>query len=264
MKYWVVVVAAAVCGLLNAGERKPHGMIKDYGAEKAKADWRAYFMGYAYAHGIGCERNLEKAFGYFLDGAKNGNRRAEEYVSARYWNGEGVDQNYKAAACWTERAARHGHAHSMFSMGIMRHFGLDGNTNCYEACQWFRSAVRNGDGNPEFEPDMVEEEGCGPEVSVRWVIGAAEYGDNDALYWLAMCYRRGQRLPRNKEMYEKLMVLAADGGHSLAKCVVGCEKWYGRISGSRAEGLELVREAEKQGSITAYKHLENLDKTGTL
>ena len=264
MKRSVVVVVAAVCGLLNAGDGKPRGMIKDYAEEKATAGWCAYFMGSAYAHGKGRERNLEKAFEYYLDGAKNGNKRAEEAVSTCYWNEEGVDQNYRAAAYWAARAARHGNSPSMFSMGIMRHFGFDGNTNCYEACQWFRAAAQNGYGNFEYVPDVIEAEGCGPEVSDSWILSAAETGNSDAIYWLAVCHLSGQGVPRSKKMFEELLALASDGGHSLAKCVVGCEKWYGLIPGTRDEGLELVREAEKQGSISAYKHLEKLDKTGSL
>ena len=34
--------------------------------------------------------------------------------------------------------------------------------------------------------------------------------------------------------------------------------------GSRNEGLEMVREAEKQGNIIAYMYLDKLDKTGKL
>ena len=87
-----------------------------------------------------------------------------------------------------------------------------------------------------------------------------------AAYVAGYRYAHGKGVERNleKALEWYLMVDAAEAGHSLAKCIVGCEKWYGRISGSRSEGLELVGEAEKQGSITAYKHLEKLDKTGSL
>ena len=154
--------------------------------------------------------------------------------------------------------------YSMFSMGIMRHFGLDGNTNCYEACLWFRAAAQNGCGDPLFEPDVIEEEGCGPEVSVKWIGSAAESDNSYAIYWLAVCYRCGRGVFPNRQMYYDLMVVAAEKGSSLAKCILGCDKWYRRVSGSRDEGLEMVREAEKQGNITAYVHLDKLDKTGNL
>ena len=137
-------------------------------------------------------------------------------------------------------------------------------THCYEACQWFRAVAQNGYGNFEYVPDVIEAEGCGPEVSDSWILSAAETGNSDAIYWLAVCHLSGQGVSRSKKMFEELVALAADGGHSLAKCVVGCEKWYGLIPGTRDEGLELVREAEKQGSISAYKHLEKLDKTRSL
>ena len=266
MKRCVVVVVAAVCRLLYAGDGKPSGEENTQGCttENARIGYAAYIAGYKYAHGKGVERDLEKALECYLEGAEAGCVQAEAAVGTCCWNGEGTMRDYGEAAYWHERAALHGNAHSMFSMGIMRHFGLDGNTNCYEACQWFRAAAQDGYGNPEYEPDIIEEEGCGPEVSINWIASAAESGNSHAIYWLAVCYRRGQGVSRDIEMYEDLMVLAADGGLSLAKCIIGCDKWYGFISGSRDEGLELVREAEAQGNITAYTHLEKLDKTGSL
>ncbi len=229
--------------------------------------WRgrlAYYIGYGYAHGKGVERDLEKAFKCYLDGAAVGCVKAEVAVANCYWNGEGTERDYKAAAYWEEQAAFHGDAYAMFSMGIMRHFGLDGNKDYYEACLWFRAAAEKGYGDPRFEPGMIEEEGCGPEVSVKWIRNAAELGNNHAIYWLAVCYRCGRGVVPNQQMYYDLMKLAAEKGNSLAKCIVGCDKWYGRVSGSRDDGLEMVREAEKQGDITAYMHLDKLDKTGKL
>ena len=224
----------------------------------------AYAAGYRYAHGKGVERDLEKAFKCYLAGAASGYVKAEAAVATCYWNGEGTERDYKAAAYWKEQAAIHGDAHSMFAMGIMRHFGLDGNKNCYEACQWFRLAAQNGCGDPSFEPGVIEEEGCGPKVSVKWIRSAAEAGNVDAIYWLAACYRCGSGVFPNRQKYYDLMVVAAERGNSLAKCILGCDKWYNSVSGSRNEGLEMVREAEKQGNVTAYVHLDKLDKTGKL
>ena len=268
MKHCVVVMAAAVCGLLNAGDGWSPGAVGENAqgnaAKNERIGYAAYVAGYRYAHGKGVERDLKKALECYLAGAEAGCVQAEAAVGTCCWNGEGTERDYGEAAYWFERAALHGDAHSMFSTGVMRHFGFDGNTNCYEACQWFRAAAQNGYGNPEHEPDIVEEEGCGPEVSIGWIASAAESGNRSALYWLAVCCRRGQGVPCDRQMAQRLMEEAAEAGNSLAKCIVGCEKWYGRISGTRDEGLELVREAEKQGNITAYTHLEKLDKTGSL
>ncbi len=232
--------------------------------ENARAGRLAYAAGNRYAHGKGVERDLEKAFKCYLAGAAAGYVKAEAAVATCYWNGEGTERDYKAAAYWKEQAAIHGDAYSMFSMGIMRHFGFDGNMNCYEACQWFRLAAQNGYGDPLFEPGVIEEEGCGPEVSVNWIGNAAESGNSHAIYWLAICYKRGIGVVQDQQMYYDLMMIAAEKGNSLAKCIVGCDKWYGRVSGSCDEGLEMVREAEEQGNITAYMHLDKLGKTGKL
>ena len=268
MKQCVVVVAVAVCGLLHAGDGWSQGSAAEgtqgHAEENARIGRLAYAIGNMYAYGKGVKRDLEKAFEYYLTGAAAGHVKAQSAVGVCYWGGYGTVCNRKEASYWLEQAASQGDGYAMFEMGAMRHFGFDGNTNCYEACQWFRAAAQNGYGNPGYEPDTPEEEGCGPEVSACWIASAAEFGNEDALYWLAVCYLREQGVPRDKQMYEYLMKCAADKGESMANCVMGCDKWYGRISGTRDEGLELVREAEAQGNITAYTHLENLDKTGSL
>ena len=265
-----VAVAAlgAVAGTTNqvavADVAKNMDAAQGSAEENARIGRLAYETGKRYAYGYGVERDLEKAFEYYLAGAEAGYVKAEAQVGHCYWNGEGTVRDLSEAAYWFERAALHGNRHSMFAMGIMRHFGLDGNMNCYEACLWFRAAAKTGYGNPGYVPDGTEEEGCGPEVSVQWIASAAEFGNNDALYWLAECYWYGQGVPCDEQMYVYLMQCAADKGESQAKCAMGCDKWYGRISGTRGEGLELVREAEKQGNISAYQHLEKLDKTGDI
>ena len=263
MKRMMIITACAVFTAATAFA-ETNVVDGDIAKELAEIGLQAYRTGCRYAHGKGVERDLKKAFECYLLGAEAGYVRAEAAVATCYWNGEGTRRDYKNAAYWEERAAMHGNSCSMFSMGIMRHFGFDGNTNCYEACGWFRLAAENGYGDPKFEPDMIEEEGCGPDVSLRWILSAAELGNSNALYWLAVCYRRGRGVERDKEISDNLMMIAADKGSSLAKCIVGCDMWCGRISGSRDEGLALVREAEGRGNITAYQHLEKLDTTGSL
>ena len=69
------------------------------------------------------------------------------------------------------------------------------------------------------------------------------------------------------QMYDDVRVVyieTGSGHEDNARFIKDCEKWYGQIPGTRDEGLGLVREAEKQGNITAYTHLEKLDKTGSL
>ena len=63
---------------------------------------------------------------------------------------------------------------------------------------------------------------------------------------------------------EILVALASRGGGSLAQCMVGRDKWYGRLPGGQDEGLKLVRESERQGNATAYLYLENLEQNGEL
>jgi len=86
----------------------------------------------------------------------------------------------------------------------------------------------------------------------------------------ALLCREGDRLLHGRGCERDLQgavecyMEAADMGCLLAKSIVGRDKWYGRLPGGQEEGLELVREAEEQGNVTAYRYLEELDKTGSL
>ena len=103
-------------------------------------------------------------------------------------------------------------------------------TNAAEACRWFRLAAQHGIGDPDFDSSL----------------------DN------------GWGVQRDVATAQEILVELASRGHSLAKCMVGRDKWYGRLSGGRSEGLEFVRDAERQGNATAYLCLENLEQTGGL
>ena len=215
-------------------------------------------------HGRGCERDLQGAVECYMEAADMGYVRAEYMLSVCYHNGDGVESDIGLAVAWCEQAASHGHVRAMFNMGIYRHSGMDGVTNAAEACQWFRLAAQHGLGDPDFDSGLDESEGCGQESSFAWIEDMADNGDLNALYWYSRCFLNGWGVPRDEDMAEELMLEAAEMGCLLAKSIVGRDKWYGRLPGGQEEGLELVREAEEQGNVTAYRYLEELDKTGSL
>ena len=262
----VLVVAGLASGAM-AG-RKSRRLIEDVGEkqrqERLAAAKDLYRSGARLYFGIDCDRDFEAAAEALRKAANMGYARAEEALGGCYHNGHGVERDRRQAVVWHERAANHGNARAMFMMGVYRHSGMGGVTNAAEACQWFRLAAQNGIGDPDFDSGLDESEGCGREASLAWIVNKAEEGDADAIYWYSRCLANGWGVPRDDSAARELLLEASSLGHSLAKCMVGRDKWYGRLPGGRDEGLELVQEAEKQGNATAYLYLENLEQTGGL
>lgn len=70
----------------------------DLGYTQAK-----YSIGYCYEYGIGVAKDLEKAFVWCLDGAKDGLPVAQVQVGFAYEVGEGVKQDSEQAVYWYQR-----------------------------------------------------------------------------------------------------------------------------------------------------------------
>jgi len=229
--------------------------------------WHAqiyYWRGQQLYHGMGCDRDLPAAAESYRQAAEMGYAKAEYALGCCYHNGHGVERDMEKAVEWCQQAANHGYAQAMYEMGIYRHSGMGGVTNASEACYWFRMAVQHGVGDPNFDSGLDESEGCGREASLAWIENKAASGDADAMYWYSRCFARGWGIPRDDPTALELLAMAASLGHSLAKCMVGREMWYGRLPGGQDAGIKLVTEAAEEGCTTAYLYLETLEQTGRL
>ena len=163
-----------------------------------------------------CEAERVKRFILLAKAAQLESPESEYELGLCFWNGEGVEPNMGRAVEWIEKAARQGFPKAMFCMGVARHFGLDGVTNCIAACQFFRAAAEKGVGDPDLELGDLEREGCGPEVSARWIIHIARTGDGNAMLWAARCYRDGVGVRRDKRLARAWYKRALEAGNDFA------------------------------------------------
>ena len=265
----MLFVAVAVAGLsltvIAEGERLDAPEHLDGISQDSPLYARMYYQrGQRLYYGKGCDRDLPAAVEAFRKAAEIGYAKAEDMLALCYHNGHGVQQDMRRAVEWRERAAIHGHAQAMFKMGLYRHSGMGGVINASEACYWFRMAAQHGVGDPNFDSGLDESEGCGLAASLVWIVNKAESGDTDAIYWYSRCFANGWGVPRDDSAAMELLIDAASLGHSLAKCMIGREMWYGRIPGGQDAGLELVIEAAEEGNTTAYLYLEKLEQTGQM
>ena len=70
-----------------------------------------------YEKGKGVEKDMKKAFEWFLKSAENGNAKAMNNVGCCFSNGEGVKQDMTKAFEWWLRSAENGNTNGMNNVG---------------------------------------------------------------------------------------------------------------------------------------------------
>jgi TPR repeat protein len=83
-----------------------------------------YNIGIFYESGRAVDRDMTKAFGYFLQSAVNGFGPGMQKVGVYYLNGAGTLKDPVAATGWFQRSAGAGVAEGLVSLGVMAENGL--------------------------------------------------------------------------------------------------------------------------------------------
>lgn len=140
--------------------------------------------------------------------AKQGDVMAQSDLGIRYYNGDGVDQNYFIAEKWLRLAASQGNAAAQSLLGIFYYEGTSILQDFEEAESWVRLAAEQGDLKAQRFLGLCYFEGAGvPEDVVQayaWFNIAAAQGDKEAVTLRKNCRRKmstsqelkGQRLSR--------------------------------------------------------------------
>ena len=76
--------------------------------------------------------------------AANGNSSAEFEVGARFAEGKGPSQDFKAAARWYQRSASRGFAQAQYRLGTLYERGLGVPADLARAGVWYRRAAEQG------------------------------------------------------------------------------------------------------------------------
>ena len=77
--------------------------------------------------------------------ASKGNVRHQNNLGDIYHYGKGVNQDYKKAVKWYEKAAEQGHAEAQVNLGAMYYDGLGVTQDYKQAAKWYSKAAEQGD-----------------------------------------------------------------------------------------------------------------------
>ena len=168
---------------------------------KAQSDFTAddFSLAQQYERGVGVERNLRKAFDFYIKAARAGNKEAQFRLACAYENGElNLKENYEKAYDWYLKAANNGNVEAMFILAEAYNYEeLDLDEDEDEAFEWYLKAAHKGHIDAQLIiAEAYELENLGvdedEEEALEWYLKAANSGNVEAMYkagdmyyWLA-------------------------------------------------------------------------------
>jgi localization factor PodJL len=154
--------------------------------------------------------------------AGKGDPSAEFEVGARFAEGKGVQQDFKQALAWYQRAASQGFAPAQYRLATLIERGLGTKADIGRAKVWYARAAEQGNvkamhnlavlaaGRETATPDYA--------TAARWFKAAAERGLADSQFNLGVLYENGLGVALDlKQAYRWLSLAARDGDPEAAR-----------------------------------------------
>jgi hypothetical protein len=133
---------------------------------------------------------------YYQNGAKAGDADAELRLAIIYAKGEGVAQDYAAAATWFRAAADQGVARAQADLGVLYERGRGVPVDQAEAVKWYLKAAEGKYPLAQFNLAVCYTKGQGTRKDLSeaalWYRRAAGQGVVQAMINLAMMYDKGE------------------------------------------------------------------------
>lgn len=119
-----------------------------------------------------------------IEAARNGDIAAQNIIGVCYYNGDGVEQDYKEAVEWFRKTAEKGNVTGQYNMGYMYDYGKGVEQNHEQALYWYQKAANQGHKSAQNNIGVMYEFGRGVEKDLEqaaaWYKKAADKGDKKA------------------------------------------------------------------------------------
>ena len=100
-------------------------------------------LGDCYQYGLGVTQDYNKAFGWYLKSANNGNAEGQNKLGYCYIKGFGTDKNSRKAFELFLKSANNGHAQSQNNLGNCYLNGIGTDKNFVKPFKWFTKSANN-------------------------------------------------------------------------------------------------------------------------
>lgn len=236
-----------------------------------------------------------------IDAAEGGNTTAMDQLAMLYLNGdeeEGIEADPVKSVYWFKKLADTGDSSAMFNLGLFYAKGHGVERDFRQAADWMEKAAEAGDddaprlvdeykkladavskaagGDAQAQADLadglmklggsLDQAGAGKDYaeSVKWAELAADQGNADAMWILALAYEHGRGVGLNKKKAAELYQKGADAGH--ARCLNSLGTFYingDQVPKDEKKGFELIQQAARLGDGEAMANLGRCYQFGT-
>lgn len=154
--------------------------------------------------------------------AEAGNAGAQLDLAGFYLAGNGVEQDYRAAAHWLTQSATGGLAEAQYSLGLLYERGLGVNQSADRAAEWFERAAAQQYPQAQYALGIAFLEGRGKpqnyDDATIWLERAARQDHGDAQYAYAVILEDGLTAdPDPDRAYEWYQAAIANGSSQAAE-----------------------------------------------
>lgn len=205
--------------------------------DSTASSWSASGIKYALAMNYYQMGELNKAFEFMLQAAEEGAdeqgvAQAQFGLGVMYNRGEGVEQDYKSAVSWYEKAALKGNVEAMNNLANCYNNGQGVEENLPEAFKWWLKAAQE-----RYEPcyiiiaDIYYQGIYGVKKNFKeaafWYEKAAKSGDPQGAYNLSCLYYQGTGVKRNYNKSFELLMQSEENQYYTQQAL-GEHYYYGR------------------------------------
>ena len=195
---------------LECMDNENYALTKEY-LEKAleEGEIEAYCdLGNLYFEGKGVEQDYKRAFNYYQKGAKAGEPYCMDNLGMCYFWGHGVDTDIQKSAFYTEKAAKLGVERAMYDTGLNYERGYGVSQNMEKALYWLEKAADENYPTAFVELGVLyfigEHVGKDLEKSFNYYKKGAELGDNTSKLLLSTFYEKGLVVEKDLEKAKAL------------------------------------------------------------
>ena len=164
--------------------------------------------------------------------ASDGDTRAMLEYGMRFMQGQGVDTNTTEGLGWLQKAADAGDAQAWYVLGVVYSNGIGVELDMPKSIEYYRKGAEAGDATCQVAMGMVYQAGeripggvaTDPAEAAKWYGMAADQGQLEGIYHLAMMNARGLGIEKNEKEGVKLYRKGAELGS--ADCVLALGRCY--------------------------------------
>lgn len=176
-------------------------------------------LGELYRDGVSVRRDLGEAMRWYKLAADRGDRQAQFALGIGHLNGAGAAKDRKIARDWLERAAAQNHAGALYNLGVM---AIDAEFQDFpRAAGLFRRAAELGDMDAAYGLAVLFREGTGVArdraESVRWLKRAADERHIAAMVEYAIVLFNGEGAEKSEVGAARLFGKAAQANSPIAQ-----------------------------------------------